>query len=287
VGMLKQVIESYLKQDFLLEIIIVDDISTDGTEFFIREMQKRHPQIKYIKNETFRGLPASRNIGVKNTQGEFILFGEDDLYLSKNYSFQLLECMKKRGASIIGGRAIHLFPGETFAEGLDRADRYKGRIINKHLIYGNWLKNTSEDIEIPFLHTWSLIKREVFNYVNYDPGYKGNPYREETDFYISAQKQGFKVFFCPHTYCFHLPREVKSSGGSWTRGILYYKYWVLKNNLRFLRKHYPFLKERMQLRDPFWNLVIFHFAFETFRIFTYLLKKYFPSLYKVLTRKLS
>jgi GT2 family glycosyltransferase len=144
------------------------------------------------------------------------------VYLADNYSSQPLSCLKKTEASIIAGRGIYPFLGESFEDALKRANKFTREMIHRFLLHGNWLKKTEDDVEVPFVSTWSLVKREVFDRVKYNNGYKGNAYREETDFCINALKQGFKVFFCPHTYCFHLPREVKSSGGSWARGILYY-----------------------------------------------------------------
>lgn len=287
VGMLKRVIDSYLKQAFVSEIIIVDDASTDTTSPFLEDLKKKHPMIRSLQNATNMGSHTSKNLGVMHCKGDFILIGEDDVCLANNYSAQLFECMQRTGASIVAGRGIYPFPGESFKEALERANKYNGEMISKRLFYGNWLKNTGRDIELPFVNSWSLIRREVFDKVNYDTGYKGNAYREETDFCINAQKQGFKVFFCPHTHCFHLPREVKSLGGQWSRGILVYKYWVLRNNLRFLKKHYPLLKEKLELKDSIWKLMLFQFFYELGRTFTYFLRKYFPWLYSFLAQKLN
>lgn len=279
VEMLKKVMDSYLIQDSVKEIIIIDDGSTDDTLSYIKMMRKIYPKVKYIRNVVNIGSPGSRNLGVKASSGDFILFGEDDVRLQDNYSSQLLKCMKRTGASIIGGRLIHLLQDESYEDSLKRSNKFDGEIINKSSLTGNYFKNTNIDIEVPWIHAIVLIKREVFDKVSFDRGYKGNAYREENDFCINAQKWDFKVFLCPHTQCFHLPRELGLSGGQHSKGIFVYKYWILKNNLRFLKKHYPFLKEELKLEKSIQKLMLSQFFYELGKMFTYFLRKYFPSLY--------
>jgi len=214
------------------------------------------------------------------------LFGEDDVMLQENYTSQLLECLKRNRVDIIGGRGIFLNSNETFEEAITRADKFQGDLIDKHFLIGNYFKKVSDDVPIIFIHACSLIKRKILNQISYDEEYRGNAYREESDFCIRAQKKGYKVYFCPHTLFFHLPREVTLKGGQWHQGILRYKYWTLRNNFRFLKKHYPFLKEKLGLKSSVCKLMLFQFFYQLGKTFTYFLRKYFPSLYGFLARKL-
>ena len=62
-------IKSVLEQTYQdFEIIIVDDYSTDDTEYVIKRF--RDPRIKYVKNDTNKGAGAARNKGVKCSVGE-------------------------------------------------------------------------------------------------------------------------------------------------------------------------------------------------------------------------
>lgn len=73
-----QAIESVLRQEYpQLEIIVVDDGSTDGTETAIRSFGN---QVRYVRQEN--GGPArARNTGIENATGEFVAFlDSDDLY---------------------------------------------------------------------------------------------------------------------------------------------------------------------------------------------------------------
>lgn len=69
-----------------LEIIVVDDGSTDNTKKYLKAYRNK---IKYIFQEN-AGLSAARNTGIKNSSGEFILFLDaDDILGPGTIAFQL------------------------------------------------------------------------------------------------------------------------------------------------------------------------------------------------------
>jgi glycosyltransferase involved in cell wall biosynthesis len=75
--LLPRAINSVLNQTYKdFELIIVDDASTDNTAEIVSRFND--PSIKYYKNEINRGLPASRNIGIKNSTANFLGFLDDD-----------------------------------------------------------------------------------------------------------------------------------------------------------------------------------------------------------------
>ena len=83
--------------------------------------------------------------------------------------------------------------------------------------------------------------------MKYDEWYRGNGYREETDFQISVLQQGGKIFFCPDVCCFHLSRSDVKTGGQHDRSWLTYEYWTIRNNNYFLDKHYTIFRERFNV----------------------------------------
>jgi len=74
--LLSKAIDSVMRQTYAaLELIVVDDGSSDNT----REVVKRFgPRIRYIRHECNQGLPASRNTGIRAATGAFIAFIDDD-----------------------------------------------------------------------------------------------------------------------------------------------------------------------------------------------------------------
>ena len=66
-----------------IEIIVIDDGSTDRSPFIIRELANTDPRIR-IYTQTNQGVSAARNKGLEYIKGEFIYFLDSDDLLEKN-----------------------------------------------------------------------------------------------------------------------------------------------------------------------------------------------------------
>lgn len=89
---IKDSIESVLKQTYHnFELIIIDDCSCDNTSIIIKELQKIDKRIIYIKNDTNIGVGKSRNVGIKQSKGEWIAFlDSDDLWKNNKLEEQVI-----------------------------------------------------------------------------------------------------------------------------------------------------------------------------------------------------
>ena len=79
--------ESLLGQSLdSVEFIFVDDASPDGSAEVLREVVARYPSrdVKILRHEVNRGLPAARNTGLAVAKGDFIYHCDSDDYLEKN-----------------------------------------------------------------------------------------------------------------------------------------------------------------------------------------------------------
>lgn len=75
--MLKRAVESVLAQTYQdLELVIVDDGSTDDTDEVIASFQD--PRIRVLRHQKARGASAARNTGIAHSNGELIAFLDDD-----------------------------------------------------------------------------------------------------------------------------------------------------------------------------------------------------------------
>lgn len=64
------------QRDVHLEVVVVDDGSTDGTEAYLKHLSE--PRVRVIRNPVSRGVCASRNIGLGAVRGPWVAFTDDD-----------------------------------------------------------------------------------------------------------------------------------------------------------------------------------------------------------------
>lgn len=75
---LTDAIESLLKQTLdALEIIVVDDGSTDSTRFIVNKYGK-HPKVTAVSHDINRGVSAARNFGLAQARGAYVGFADAD-----------------------------------------------------------------------------------------------------------------------------------------------------------------------------------------------------------------
>lgn len=89
-----------------IEIIIVDDSSTDNTADIVYECALKFKNIKYIKNSK-SGVTDARNLGLDCALGEYIFFLDADDMLPKNSIQDLYDCLVNKQAKAATGTVIH------------------------------------------------------------------------------------------------------------------------------------------------------------------------------------
>lgn len=81
--------------DVPYEIICIDDHSTDHTANIITDLQEQYSTIRFVKKEKNTGVSDSRNIGIDQAKGEYILFLDGDDYIMPN-AFEVCSKMMRR-----------------------------------------------------------------------------------------------------------------------------------------------------------------------------------------------
>ena len=76
---LKAAVDSVLNQSYTnLELIIVDDASTDGTADFLKAIQAQDARVKYFRHEKSQGACVARNVAIKSASGTYVTGLDDD-----------------------------------------------------------------------------------------------------------------------------------------------------------------------------------------------------------------
>lgn len=91
---LKKCVFSVINQKYEnIEILIIDDGSTDNSGKICDEIGKTDNRIKVFHTDNF-GVSHARNIGIEESLGEYIFFVDSDDYLSDDYCNYMLKLMK-------------------------------------------------------------------------------------------------------------------------------------------------------------------------------------------------
>jgi glycosyltransferase involved in cell wall biosynthesis len=149
-----------------IELIIIDDASTDGTEEYISSLE--NVKIKYILNKTNQGGAKSRNIGVENSTGDYIAFIDSDTIWYKDKLSKQIPVLLHNPNKIIYCRYKKEDGGKWL---LEPKDIRNGKIFD-NLIYQNFVDTPSVimrkefflsvggfDNRLPRFQDWDLFLR--------------------------------------------------------------------------------------------------------------------------------
>ena len=106
---LNRCIESILNQSYTnIEVIIVDDGSTDGSENICDDFILKDSRVKVFHKKN-GGLSDARNFGMKHATGNYISFIDSDDYIFKDLLKYQLDIIKKYNADICICDPVHVF----------------------------------------------------------------------------------------------------------------------------------------------------------------------------------
>src|SRR5574344_1161403 len=94
-----------------IEVICVDDNSTDGSREILQEYAKQDTRFKVL-HATGHGAAAARNLGIEKAQGEYIYFIDADDKITPDYLMELYKTAMWTGCKIVACENILLFFGE-------------------------------------------------------------------------------------------------------------------------------------------------------------------------------
>lgn len=153
---LERCLDSILKQTLTkIEIICVNDGSTDNSLSILKEYQKKDSRIIIVNKEN-GGLPSARNAGLDRAEGKYVGFVDSDDYIEPNMFQKLYETAESEKSEVVICGA-NIFPENPKASGW----LYDCLSPQYKKIEGNKADTLFFDVSAtPFL--WrTLIKREL------------------------------------------------------------------------------------------------------------------------------
>ena len=104
---IQETIESAYAQNITdMEVICVDDCSTDSSVQVVETLQAEYPTLRLLKNDKNMYAGYCRNRGIEAARGEWIHFLDADDLTADGVYRKLLETAEKTGADIIKGRGV-------------------------------------------------------------------------------------------------------------------------------------------------------------------------------------
>ncbi len=174
---------------FALEIVVVDNGSSDATQEVVRDFAARTSGVVRSCRETTQGVAAARNKGVREALGDWIAFFDDDQLADPRWLRELLAVARTTGAQCVGGRV-------TLA--MERPPRWPLRSFCRGLL-GETLHG---DLPRPFTGKLVpgtgnvLLHRRVFEAVGvFDERLVQGA--EDADFFRRARACGFAMWYAP------------------------------------------------------------------------------------------
>jgi len=232
-------IESIKKSAYKnLEIIVVDNISTDKSQKICKE---KYPDIKLIQNDENFGYCEGNNIGIREAKGDYIIILNPDTIVESSWIEELISAYNKFGDGLYQpkffslneklilqstGNMLHIF-GFGFARDKGKIDDKKMEAIEKI----NYASGTCLFTSKVVLDKVGLLDPFLFLY------------HDDLDLGWRAAQMGIDSFYVPKSIIYH----AESYALKWSAKKFY---WLERNRKYCLLTHYSketYAKMRLSL----------------------------------------
>lgn len=158
---IEKAVRTILDNDYpehLVELLVVDGLSTDGTRDIVRKMTEKDERVRLLDNPK-KIVPAAMNIGIKASRGEYIMRIDCHSTFAPNYISRCVDISQRTGGDNVGGYMTTL-PGKD-----TRIGRAIATATSSPFGIGNSmfrLRGPEREVDtVPF----GMYRREVFEKV--------------------------------------------------------------------------------------------------------------------------
>ena len=213
------------KDNFSLEIIMVDNLSKDDSVNFVK---KKFPDIKIIENN-LNSYTKALNLGIENSEGDYIAILNNDTTVEKNWLKGLMRVMNQDKKIGVVQSKILFSDGKTInSVGVEEVEDFYFRDIG----FGE--KDVGKYEEVKEREYFSggsvLLRRACLESIgSFDEDFV--MFMEDMDYSIRCQDKGWKIFYSPYSIVYHRYHGTASSELC--------EYFCSRNRLLLLGKCFP------------------------------------------------
>lgn len=192
-----------------IEVLVVDDGSTDGSVAVVKGYQKDHPQLKVFEME-HAGPGLARNVGIQNAKGKYIVLLDSDDFVPERAYELLYRAAEEGQCDFVVGQ---------LARKIDTVNNGKWYVPQKigEVIRGYVGKNCAQGYDIPLVNP-SMCNRMVRREFALENGllYSGELFGEDMNYNLKlfgAAKKATtidEVVYCYETNYAHANSTVSS-----------------------------------------------------------------------------
>lgn len=165
-------LESILECTNDVELIVVDNNSTDGTRGYLSSLGGR---ARVILSDRNLGVPAGRNVGIRESNCEFIVLMDNDVVVRRGWLEEMFDAMRSNDADVVG---------------------IEGWQLDKNHAACHKCVNPSERVDY-LGGACCLFRRRIFEVAGLLDEKFGFAYYEDVDESIRAKRCGFKLLWHP------------------------------------------------------------------------------------------
>ena len=222
-----------------LEIILIDDGSTDGSEILCDSYAaERHIKVIHQANA---GLSMARNAGIAAANGEYLLFVDSDDYIEADACKRLLEEAQKYNCDIVCARAYIATEKQCYMDGVDRHG-IKVPCSGKEFLVKSIGQKAMQMCAPYALYRTDVIRK---NEIYFRAGILHEDELWTPQVYLNAQK----VSYLSYPFYYHWMREGSITQSTWNEKHSRDIYFVCGELSRIYTEKVENLKERRILMD--------------------------------------
>ena len=226
---LKPCIES-IKNQILkpVEIIIIDNASTDGTSAKVRKI---FPKIKLITLGENTGVTGGRNRGIKEAskKSDYIFFFDHDM-VAKTRMLKELVCVAEshNDIGIVTPKIYYLSDKKRIWAAGTGVNLWTGQVLFRG---GKDVGQYGEIEEVQVAPAAMLVKKKVINRIG---GFDDKIFAvwEDTDFSFRASKNGYKIMYAPEAVAYH---DLSTNPDDEADRLLGRAYYLGRNRIYFMK----------------------------------------------------